>query len=128
MDPSALPYVAWQSDQDAYAFSGQKCSAQSMLIAHENWMEMDVIGKLAEQETSPRYRRDVAEMSPRCRRDVAEMSPRHGRDMAETWPRETQPHSHSQPHPHSQAGKRSLDALTIGPILTWSTQAAVHGL
>jgi 1-pyrroline-5-carboxylate dehydrogenase len=32
-----LDYVAWQSDQDAYAASGQKCSAQSMLFVHENW-------------------------------------------------------------------------------------------
>ncbi|GAB5033479.1 delta-1-pyrroline-5-carboxylate dehydrogenase mitochondrial-like [Nannochloropsis oceanica] len=30
-------YVAWQCDQDAYAYSGQKCSAQSILFAHENW-------------------------------------------------------------------------------------------
>jgi 1-pyrroline-5-carboxylate dehydrogenase len=27
-------YVAWQCDQDAYACSGQKCSAQSILFAH----------------------------------------------------------------------------------------------
>ena len=40
---------AWQSDQDAYAASGQKCSAQSMLIAHENWMERGVVEKLAAQ-------------------------------------------------------------------------------
>lgn len=32
-----LEYVAWQSDQDAYAFSGQKCSAQSMVFVHKNW-------------------------------------------------------------------------------------------
>ena len=30
-------YVAWQCDQDAYAASGQKCSAQSILFVHENW-------------------------------------------------------------------------------------------
>ena len=34
-DPAALDYVAWQSDQDAYAFSGQKCSAQSILFVHQ---------------------------------------------------------------------------------------------
>lgn len=28
-------YVAWVCDQDAYACSGQKCSAQSMLFMHE---------------------------------------------------------------------------------------------
>jgi len=31
-------YVAWTCDQDAYAASGQKCSAQSILFAHENWL------------------------------------------------------------------------------------------
>lgn len=30
-------YVAWQSDEDAYNASGQKCSAQSILFVHENW-------------------------------------------------------------------------------------------
>ena len=30
-----LDYVAWQCDQDAYAASGQKCSAQSMLFVPE---------------------------------------------------------------------------------------------
>ena len=32
--PESLPYVAWQCDQDAYAASGQKCSAQSLLFVH----------------------------------------------------------------------------------------------
>lgn len=36
-DVSDLDYVAWQCDQDAYACSGQKCSAQSILFMHENW-------------------------------------------------------------------------------------------
>ncbi|MEH6571177.1 MAG: aldehyde dehydrogenase family protein [Halioglobus sp.] len=34
-----LDYVAWQSDQDAYNASGQKCSAQSILFVHENWVD-----------------------------------------------------------------------------------------
>mmetsp|Transcript_85435 Transcript_85435/g.160903 ORF Transcript_85435/g.160903 Transcript_85435/m.160903 type:complete len:556 (+) Transcript_85435:34-1701(+) len=48
-DPSEVEFVAWQADQDAYAFSGQKCSAQSMLFVHENWNtpEIDIVGKLA---------------------------------------------------------------------------------
>jgi len=33
-DVSDMEYVAWQCDQDAYACSGQKCSAQSILFAH----------------------------------------------------------------------------------------------
>lgn len=33
-DVSNLDYVAWVSDQDAYASSGQKCSAQSIIFVH----------------------------------------------------------------------------------------------
>ncbi len=36
-DVAEADYVAWQCDQDAYACSGQKCSAQSILFMHENW-------------------------------------------------------------------------------------------
>ena len=32
-------YIAWQCDQDAYACSGQKCSAQSILFQHSNWVQ-----------------------------------------------------------------------------------------
>ena len=28
-------YIAWVCDQDAYACSGQKCSAQSLLFMHK---------------------------------------------------------------------------------------------
>ena len=38
-DVRDLDYVAWQCDQDAYACSGQKCSAQSLLMAHTNYMQ-----------------------------------------------------------------------------------------
>ena len=41
-------YVAWQCDQDAYAASGQKCSAQSLLFVHNNWKEAGIIERLAE--------------------------------------------------------------------------------
>ena len=68
-DPSEIDYVVWQSDQDAYAASGQKCSAQSMLIAHDHWMKLDVVGKLG-----------------------------------------------------AQAAKRSFADLTIGPVITWTTE------
>ena len=67
-DVGEVEYVTWQADQDAYAFSGQKCSAQSMLIAHENWMQAGIVDKLRER-----------------------------------------------------ASKRSLEDLTIGPILSWDT-------
>ncbi|MBI2046057.1 MAG: aldehyde dehydrogenase family protein [Parcubacteria group bacterium] len=42
-----LDYVAWQCDQDAYAASGQKCSAQSLLFVHSNWKEAGIIEKIA---------------------------------------------------------------------------------
>jgi len=41
-----VDYVAWVSDQDAYAASGQKCSAQSILFAHDNWMKAGIVEKL----------------------------------------------------------------------------------
>jgi 1-pyrroline-5-carboxylate dehydrogenase len=47
-DVNDFDYVAWQSDQDAYAFSGQKCSAQSILFAHKNWTHAGIFGKLKE--------------------------------------------------------------------------------
>lgn len=34
-----LDYVASQSDQDAYDATGQKCSAQSILLVHDNWYD-----------------------------------------------------------------------------------------
>ena len=38
-DVQELEYVAWVADQDAYACSGQKCSAQSILFMHDNWVK-----------------------------------------------------------------------------------------
>ncbi|WP_082990033.1 aldehyde dehydrogenase family protein [Woeseia oceani] len=65
--PEWLDYVAWQSDQDAYNATGQKCSAQSLLFVHQNW-RADLLPKLAEL-----------------------------------------------------AARRSLDDLTLGPVLSWSS-------
>eukprot|EP01017_Pseudomicrothorax_dubius_P031129 TRINITY_DN3946_c0_g1_i4.p1 TRINITY_DN3946_c0_g1~~TRINITY_DN3946_c0_g1_i4.p1 ORF type:complete len:479 (+),score=94.48 TRINITY_DN3946_c0_g1_i4:272-1708(+) len=45
-DVRDVDYVAWVSDQDAYACSGQKCSAQSILFAHENWVNAGIFDKL----------------------------------------------------------------------------------
>lgn len=66
--PEWLDYVAWQCDQDAYAASGQKCSAQSILFVHENWSAA-LLPKLA-----------------------------------------------------ALAARRKLADLTIGPVLTWTTE------
>lgn len=44
-----LEYVAWQCDQDAYAASGQKCSAQSILFAHKSWEDAGLLQRLQER-------------------------------------------------------------------------------
>jgi 1-pyrroline-5-carboxylate dehydrogenase len=48
-DPAWLDYVAWQCDEDAYNAAGQKCSAQSILFVHDNWVEalLPRLGELA---------------------------------------------------------------------------------
>lgn len=68
-DVGDVDYVAWQCDQDAYAFSGQKCSAQSILFVHTNWHRAGLLEKL-----------------------------------------------------EAQAARRSLDDLSICPVLTWSNE------
>ncbi|CAN1266101.1 Probable aldehyde dehydrogenase [Linum perenne] len=47
-DVNEADYVAWVCDQDAYACSGQKCSAQSILFMHENWAATPLLSKLKE--------------------------------------------------------------------------------
>lgn len=47
-DVRDFEYVCWQSDQDAYAASGQKCSAQSVVFVHENWAKAGFISKIKE--------------------------------------------------------------------------------
>jgi 1-pyrroline-5-carboxylate dehydrogenase len=47
-DPKQLDYVAWVCDQDAYACSGQKCSAQSMLFMHKEWRKAGLLERLSE--------------------------------------------------------------------------------
>lgn len=77
-DVHNVDYVVWQCDQDAYAFSGQKCSAQSILFMHDNWAKEDFVNKLAER-----------------------------------------------------ASLRSLDDLTISPVITWTNdkiQAHIENL
>mmetsp|Transcript_7428 Transcript_7428/g.10535 ORF Transcript_7428/g.10535 Transcript_7428/m.10535 type:complete len:573 (+) Transcript_7428:101-1819(+) len=72
-DVSNVDYVAWQCDQDAYATSGQKCSAQSIVFVHENWEQAGLLDKLKEN-----------------------------------------------------ASKRTLTDLSIGPVLTHTTQDFLH--
>ncbi|XP_023757316.1 delta-1-pyrroline-5-carboxylate dehydrogenase 12A1, mitochondrial [Lactuca sativa] len=69
-DVHEVDYVSWVCDQDAYACSGQKCSAQSLLFVHENWGKTSFMHQLS-----------------------------------------------------TLAGRRKLDDLTIGPVLTFTTKA-----
>uniref|UniRef100_A0A6U2JET3 Aldehyde dehydrogenase domain-containing protein n=1 Tax=Hemiselmis andersenii TaxID=464988 RepID=A0A6U2JET3_HEMAN len=43
---SLYDLVAYQCDQDAYACSGQKCSAMSILFMHDNWAQSGLLKKL----------------------------------------------------------------------------------
>jgi len=56
--PEWLDYVAWQCDEDAYNASGQKCSAQSICLVHDNWLDalLPKLGELA-------ARRSLADLS-----------------------------------------------------------------
>ena len=51
-DVSNVDYVAWQCDQDAYACSGQKCSAQSILFMHEEWGKSSLLEKFGARATA----------------------------------------------------------------------------
>lgn len=44
-----IDYVAWQCDQDAFAHTGQKCSAQSIMFMHKNWKKTDILDKWVAQ-------------------------------------------------------------------------------
>lgn len=50
-DVSNPEVIAYQCDQDAYALSGQKCSAEKMLFIHSNWLkpELNLLNKLKEK-------------------------------------------------------------------------------
>ena len=52
-DEKWLEYVAWQADEDAYNAAGQKCSAQSILLVHDNWAEalLPKLGELASRRS-----------------------------------------------------------------------------
>uniref|UniRef100_A0A0E0A230 Aldehyde dehydrogenase domain-containing protein n=1 Tax=Oryza glumipatula TaxID=40148 RepID=A0A0E0A230_9ORYZ len=45
-DVQEVDYIAWVCDQDAYACSGQKCSAQSILFMHKNWSSSGLLDKM----------------------------------------------------------------------------------
>ena len=54
-DVENVEYVAHMIDHDAYALSGQKCSAQSLLFVHKNWLKSEVnLYRLVEEKTKKR--------------------------------------------------------------------------
>lgn len=56
--PEWLDYVAWQCDEDAYNAAGQKCSATSIILAHDNWA-----GTLLPKLKELAERRSLADLS-----------------------------------------------------------------
>ncbi|EKX47052.1 hypothetical protein GUITHDRAFT_94019 [Guillardia theta CCMP2712] len=61
-DPAVIDYVAHVCDQDAYASSGQKCSAQSILFVHKNWSKTNLLDKL--QQLASQRRLDDLTVGP----------------------------------------------------------------
>ena len=54
-----IDYLAWQCDQDAYALSGQKCSAQSFMMVHKSLLHTDFYEKMKVQAA----KRNMADLS-----------------------------------------------------------------
>lgn len=99
-DVGDVDYVAWQCDQDAYACSGQKCSAQSILFMHSNWWGCPPRRPL---------RKGWARRRTHAWRPYPSL-PDRARAGVEDKMRE-------------RAAMRKLEDLTIGPVLSWSTEA-----
>ncbi len=55
-DVSNVDYISSISDQDAYALSGQKCSAQSLLFVHKNWNEAKFLNKIKDLAKNRSYK------------------------------------------------------------------------
>lgn len=51
-DVSNIDYIAWQCDQDAFASGGQKCSAQSIMFAHDNWVKAGIFDKIKKKAST----------------------------------------------------------------------------
>lgn len=51
-DVSNIDYIAWQCDQDAFASQGQKCSAQSIMFAHDNWVKAGIFDKIKKKAST----------------------------------------------------------------------------
>lgn len=111
-DVSDLDYVAWQCDQDAYACSGQKCSAQSMMFAHRCARAYEMGRGTCLYVCWTRGR---AFMSGLCHFLKHFPHPLHSNS---NWVK-----AGLLDKLKARAGSRNLSDLTIGPVLTWTTKA-----
>lgn len=55
-DVSDISFVAGQTDQDAFACSGQKCSALRLLFVHENWSKTDFLAQVSARAKQRSYK------------------------------------------------------------------------
>lgn len=152
-----MDYVAWQCDQDAYAATGQKCSAQSILFMHENWGRAGLLEKMKEYASKvrggspsrlwpwtsvPKGTQTVVGCSRQA--DCIAIVPvrRAGlfyralwlcsgsAQVIEPFPvftrsspcRPSRLFSHTRRSSLALRSQRSLSDLTVGPVLTWSTE------
>jgi hypothetical protein len=127
-DVHDFDYVAWQCDQDAYACSGQKCSAQSILFMHDAWAEAgawtDAVGAadmpgpqfaLGEEGSCPLAWTVLRLAAISCHLALPSAQPA--------------PHSRLPSHPAGlekalarRAASRKLEDLTVGPVLSVTTE------
>ena len=135
-DVADIDYVAWQCDQDAYACSGQKCSAQSIMFMHENWA---AAGAQRSHCGSTRWLVSVFLWGSRlrvgaelracsraeCQRQLCAVV--RGRASGATscgWKVNPSPIPCAglEAKLKALAAKRQLADLSVGPVLTWTTK------
>lgn len=150
-DVSDVDYVAWQSDQDAYACSGQKCSAQSILFMHENWanagaqglgfrnitesrltywacaglripqglgLEFERVGVLRLAAVVPEAaQRSLCHLKSSLQICSCRTDPEVGYRASAGWAS-----AGFEEKIKALAAKRKLEDLSIGPVLTWTTE------
>lgn len=145
-----LAYVAWQCDQDAYACSGQKCSAQSIMFAHSSWVGLGLFDRMKElagrcgAASGPRqfwFTADNLQQSTGYSISALALNASNCESLRSSLlfilhavslcctlllsascsnsPHLLIPHTPGPPHSRS----RKLEDLTIGPVLTWTTDA-----
>jgi len=54
-DVQDIDYAVYVNDQDCFAISGQKCSAQSLMFLHKNWVKEGFLDKFSERAGKRRF-------------------------------------------------------------------------